>query len=73
MTRWPRAARQAERLTAVVVLPTPPFWLATAMIGAGVEVGTTGFNVSEEPGATDKTDCLAGGPGLIPAVLAERD
>src|SRR5260370_39789181 len=25
------AAREAARLTAVVVLPTPPFWLATAM------------------------------------------
>lgn len=31
---WPAAARQAERLTAVVVFPTPPFWLATAMIRA---------------------------------------
>jgi hypothetical protein len=28
------AARQAARLTAVVVFPTPPFWLATAMIRA---------------------------------------
>src|ERR1700693_780904 len=28
------AARQAARLTAVVVLPTPPFWFATAMIRA---------------------------------------
>ena len=34
-TRWPRALRQAARLTAVVVFPTPPFWLATAMILAG--------------------------------------
>src|SRR5215467_192369 len=31
---WPAAARQAERLTAVVVFPTPPFWLAIAMIRA---------------------------------------
>src|SRR5215472_7274473 len=31
---WPAAARQAERFTAVVVFPTPPFWLATAMIRA---------------------------------------
>src|SRR5688500_8372659 len=29
--RWPTAARQAATLTLVVVLPTPPFWLATAM------------------------------------------
>ena len=29
--RW-LAASEAARLTAVVVLPTPPFWFATAMI-----------------------------------------
>ena len=29
------AARQAARFTAVVVLPTPPFWLATAMTLVG--------------------------------------
>ena len=29
--RWV-AASEAARLTAVVVFPTPPFWLATAMI-----------------------------------------
>ena len=28
------AARQAARFTAVVVLPTPPFWFATAIIRA---------------------------------------
>src|SRR5437667_8215213 len=30
----PAVARQAARFTAVVVLPTPPFWFATAMIRA---------------------------------------
>src|SRR5947209_7334550 len=30
-TRWPRRARAAARLTAVVVLPTPPFWLMIAI------------------------------------------
>src|SRR3954449_3350132 len=34
-TRRPASARAAPRLTAVVVLPTPPFWLATAMICPG--------------------------------------
>jgi len=29
-TRSPASARHALRLTAVVVLPTPPFWFATA-------------------------------------------
>src|SRR5262245_18634542 len=33
-TFWSYAARAAERLMAVVVLPTPPFWLAIAMIRA---------------------------------------
>ena len=34
--RWPSSARQAPTLIVVVVLPTPPFWLATAMIrGSG--------------------------------------
>jgi len=28
----PGSARHAARLTAMVVLPTPPFWLAMAMI-----------------------------------------
>src|SRR5437899_2695490 len=31
-TRWPTAARPVARLIAVVVLPTPPFWLAMAMM-----------------------------------------
>src|SRR5574337_538214 len=31
-TRRPRSARAAPRLGAVVVLPTPPFWLAIAMM-----------------------------------------
>jgi hypothetical protein len=30
-TRAPASARYAPRLTAVVDLPTPPFWLATAI------------------------------------------
>src|SRR5690349_18668058 len=33
-TRRSFAARHAARLTAVVVLPTPPFWFATAKIRA---------------------------------------
>ncbi len=46
------AARLAQRLTAVVVLPTPPFWLVTAMIfpmvSYGVQLGgvVNGFAVS---------------------------
>src|SRR5882672_9551518 len=35
--RCPAAASAVARLTAVVVLPTPPFWLATAMMRARPE------------------------------------
>jgi hypothetical protein len=30
-TRFSATASEADRLTAVVVFPTPPFWFATAM------------------------------------------
>src|SRR5256885_7601474 len=30
-TRWPSSAKAAARLSVVVVLATPPFWLANAM------------------------------------------
>src|SRR5690606_4394810 len=30
--RYPLMAREAARLTALVVLPTPPFWLMTAIM-----------------------------------------
>src|SRR5437879_10900616 len=33
-TRWPISASAAPRLTAVVVLPTPPFCIATAIVRA---------------------------------------
>src|SRR5918999_6450137 len=33
-TRYPSLARNAAMLTTVVVLPTPPFWLATATVSA---------------------------------------
>ena len=36
-TRLRRSARQAARLTAVVVLPTPPFWLAIEKTGVGMD------------------------------------
>src|SRR5689334_10710055 len=34
--RSPASARQAARLIAVVVLPTPPFWLASAYTRPGI-------------------------------------
>src|SRR6202171_5809868 len=35
-TRWPNSARAAPRFTAVVVLPTPPFCMATAIVRAKI-------------------------------------
>src|ERR1700687_4455796 len=35
-TRWPNSARAAPRFTAVVVLPTPPFCMATAIVRANL-------------------------------------
>src|SRR6185295_19526220 len=44
-TRLPQAASAVARFTAVVVLPTPPFWLARAMMraagGDGVALAAT--------------------------------
>src|SRR5580765_5685317 len=41
--RLPRRARAAARLIAVVVLPTPPFWLAIATIMMGGKNRATGI------------------------------
>src|SRR5947208_5083979 len=40
--RSPASARQAARFTAVVVLPTPPFWFATAYTRPGTRSGYSG-------------------------------
>src|SRR5690349_13756457 len=63
---WPAAARQAERFTAVVVLPTPPVWLATAMIRATEPTlsenlanegfGCKMFHVEQFAGAVEKLE-----------------
>ncbi len=37
------AAREAPRFTAVVVFPTPPFWLAMAMMRAKFSPKSTGM------------------------------
>ena len=50
-TRQPALARYAQRLTAVVVLPTPPFWFAMAKICAfmpqNCPIDPTGFLSSQ--------------------------
>src|SRR5450759_5543225 len=58
-TEWPISARAAPRLMAVVVLPTPPFWFTTAMIGGRVLANILGLVASADPTS-----------GGIPAMLA---
>src|SRR6266851_3482565 len=55
----PSRARAAARLMAVVVLPTPPFWLTTAMTLEGV-VGSAGVAAASGL-ASDSAGELAGG------------
>src|ERR1700730_5157272 len=44
--RWPAAANAVAKLIAVVVLPTPPFWLATATMRARRTATTARGNAS---------------------------
>src|SRR6185503_8065463 len=73
-TLWPAAARAVARLTAVVVLPTPPFWLATAMIRARRD--TTSGRVSLAP-VTPLTPLDPGqaqdDPARVGAAVVARD
>ena len=49
--RYPRSARAAPRFTAVVVLPTPPFWLASAITrGSGRARPPTGAAAASAAG-----------------------
>src|SRR5690606_23506384 len=48
--RWPALAIAAARLTAVVVLPTPPFWLTTQMMRFFSESGSTVVIAVEKEG-----------------------
>ena len=60
--RKPRSARQAPRFTAVVVLPTPPFWLATAMRrGSGRAAVAPGLRASTLSVSTRSSGTSSGG------------
>src|ERR671934_1432833 len=70
-TRLPRPASAAPRLTAVVVLPTPPFWLAIAIILARPEGRSSAGRASglglstpraEPAGAPEASGPLMGDP-----------
>src|SRR6056297_2391064 len=64
-TRAPESASAAPRLIVVVVLPTPPFWLAIAMMrGAFVRAGSgTGYScdVQDDGGGVCPAFINAGG------------
>src|SRR4030081_1745689 len=59
---WPSSASAAPRLIAVVVFPTPPFWLTTAMTGGVVVANILGLALSN--------DAISGG---ISGILVQGD
>src|SRR5665213_1497226 len=62
-TRNPSSASAAPRLTDVVVLPTPPFWLATARTrGSGLPEAAWGWR---PVGVAVTTSTLTGGDGAL--------
>src|SRR5438093_5222242 len=82
-TCWPASARQAPRFTAVVLLPTPPFWLAMAMTRAALtaagdrDVALAG---ADDVGASEGTLAAlvgfprpCGGPSAVADPAAEAD
>src|SRR5438105_3074654 len=70
--RTPLAARQAARLTDVVVLPTPPFWLATAMIFIGAQECKRRAMIEQRndgPGIEETGDCARTVQCLLPQLV----
>ena len=72
-TRRPRAANAVARLTAVVVLPTPPFWLATAMMRARPTPATARGSASVSARLTDHLLQREHASARIGAALMTRD
>src|SRR5450759_1694221 len=74
-TSKPASARHAARLTAVVVLPTPPFWLVTAMtrvtglLSRGTDTSRWGGGGS--PAQPGRLDCLVE-KGALPSRRVEQ-
>src|SRR5206468_9253358 len=63
-TRYPSSANAAPRFTAVVVLPTPPFWLATARTrGSGRSAAIAATSDAGADGAGGGTGSAASGSG----------
>ena len=64
-TRKPASASAAPRFTAVVVLPTPPFWLAMAMIRGQLERRVAGLQRRRiGPGVTAPASDVGLGRGV---------
>src|ERR1700727_1186480 len=55
-TRSPTAASAVARLIAVVVLPTPPFWLAIAMMRGRGSGGRSGSTLVAAPADLSETE-----------------
>src|SRR3954470_21288585 len=80
-TRFPARARAAARLTVVVVFPTPPFWLITAIRRmpwpsdrvAPCRVLKPGYNHDILSPASPTAHPLCGRAGLLPHAGALPD
>src|SRR5271157_4519736 len=71
-TRLSQAASAVARLIAVVVLPTPPFWLATATIRARRMTGTARVRASTVARLTGYLLQAKNDPPRIGTALAQR-
>src|SRR5688572_1455290 len=87
-TRWPSSASDAPTLIVVVVLPTPPFWLATAITrgsgyrprwtlgtsssGGPTAVGPAGSTGSAITGVGSSSDAGEGGGGNAASVTTDE-
>ena len=75
-TRRPDSASAAPRFTAVVVLPTPPFWLAMAMIrgsSSGRALDPVGSGVRPDPPAARARRCVGCRPASEPPARRGSD
>src|SRR5947209_4034363 len=71
-TRWPSSAKATARFSVVVVLATPPFWLANAItLAVAVTGGASGRSWPEASG-NSYAGVFAGGPPIPPPPVFSR-
>src|SRR5258708_15271350 len=68
--RCPSSARAAPRLTAVVVLPTPPFCMATAIVRANLGPSLAEHGGSGPPRQVENASASRKAPGVLIPLIA---